>query len=610
MSSSPATLGDFLAAARGHLSAAAVSPSAVAPGRDIDEYRHGLARLVTVLSRYAGDLTREIRKLPSGHLADVRPWYQASVRAQEALASAASVLAADASGGLQGDGLSSPGARHLSAAAASLAAGRDLMQGHFTMTQSGARLHQSSWAVAITSPAVQQALLTEITSLGAQAADAAEATADPVTAGGRTTLAQRRIGTACEWLRLAQDRVSAVGRRDAAAVAGREVLNAIPANVMPSRRVPEDAELVTELCEAVSAAAQRARHAAWSATQADPFSPAISATSWHRIAEAGTVASHNCHLLYTALAERAAGEDAGLKDQLLRAAGQTRLARARWLAAALGIQEITTEVRGHISPAAIEAAELALWTGRLAYADPGWTLASGPSHPPRSPADLAAGQTELHAVVDAIHQASDAFSSLAIANREQASKAVQAHRLLIPARSMAERYNTGRGIPMRVPPAPEPYAMSLLADCHDTAVVTARTAEESAGIVARLGTPSRVLAAAEAAIREQPERARGREPAARTVTEPAAGEPVAGPVEARLRDMGVTDVRLLWRATSIDEAAQQVIREAEAEQRPHRQQPTSAPLSAGRAADPAASLQSGGSGQNLTAVRAELEAEP
>ena len=465
--------------------------------------------------------------------------------------------------------------------------------------------------MAITSPTVRQALLAEIASLGTKAADAGQTLARQVTASGLTTRAQKRIGAACEWLRLLQDRVAAIGGRDATTLAARDVLYAIPANVMPSRRVSQDAQSVIELCEAVSTTAQRARHAAWAATQADPFSPAISVTSWHRIAEAGTVTSHNCHLLYTTLAERVATQDAALEEQLLRAAGQARMARARWLEAADGLQEMTTEVRGHISPAAIEAAELALWTGRLAYADPYWTLASGPSHPPRSPADLAPRQTELHGVVDAIHRASDAFGSLAIANREQASKAVQAHRLLIPARSMAERYNTGHGIPLRFPPAPEPYSRALLADCHDTVDVTARTAEESADLAARIGTPSRVLAAARAAVREQPQHMPGREPTASVaVNEAAAGEPQTGPVETRLREIGVTDVRLLWRATSIDEAAQQVIREAQAEPQTRQPRPLSAPPSAGRAVEAAPSLRSGGPGLTLTVAQAELEAEP
>jgi hypothetical protein len=53
------------------------------------------------------------------------------------------------------------------------------------------------------------------------------------------------------------------------------------------------------------------------------------------------------------------------------------------------VPEITTDTRGTISLVAAETANLALWTGRLAYADPCWTPALGPSHRTRTPEALA-----------------------------------------------------------------------------------------------------------------------------------------------------------------------------------------------------------------------------
>jgi hypothetical protein len=100
-------------------------------------------------------------------------------------------------------------------------------------------------------------------------------------------------------------------------------------------------------------------------------------TSWRRIAEAGTVTSHHCDILLTALAQASAGE---VSAGLLRAAASARTARSVWLRTARDLNQVTTETRRHVSQAAVEAADLALWTGRLGYAEPDWDLASGPSY--------------------------------------------------------------------------------------------------------------------------------------------------------------------------------------------------------------------------------------
>jgi hypothetical protein len=53
--------------------------------------------------------------------------------------------------------------------------------------------------------------------------------------------------------------------------------------------------------------------------------------------------------------------------------------RRTWLAIAHVWDTIVTDTRGYLSRPAAEAGQLALWTGRLAYADPAWTPARGPS---------------------------------------------------------------------------------------------------------------------------------------------------------------------------------------------------------------------------------------
>jgi len=104
-------------------------------------------------------------------------------------------------------------------------------------------------------------------------------------------------------------------------------------------------------------------------------------------------------------------------------AGQTR---AAWLHAARAWRRITTDTRGTITPAAAETADLALWTGRLAYADPSWTPALGPSHATRTPQAFALEPGDLPAVIAAVHQASQTLTQIAATDHSQIRAAAQA----------------------------------------------------------------------------------------------------------------------------------------------------------------------------------------
>ena len=73
--------------------------------------------------------------------------------------------------------------------------------------------------------------------------------------------------------------------------------------------------------------------------------------------------------------------DERLRDGLVQAAEAAGRARSRWLAVAHALDQITTDTQDHLSQAAVGANDLALWTGRLAYADPSWTLASKRADP-------------------------------------------------------------------------------------------------------------------------------------------------------------------------------------------------------------------------------------
>jgi len=560
MTSARPTFGEFLGAATRHLAAAAAQPPSVTPGRDASEQAAGLARLSAVLMHYTSDLTRTINELPGQHLSGLGPWDRAALRAHDALTSACRALAQEDRTDRPVESVSSPAARSLHAAARSLAAGRDLLQGHFSTEPSGARLYRSGWSPAITSPSVSRALLTEVASLALQAAAAGEEFVSKPAGDLRTDSTRSRLSIAYYWLSQPETFISAAERTQPSDGNSREVLHAVPKNVMPVRLSVEGAQSVHELCAAVITTAERTRAAAWDAASAGPNSTAICSRSWYRVAAASTVTSHHCHLLYSALAERTTAEqDRELSDILTRAASRADRAREYWLDSAREFRDIATDIHNYISPAAAEAGDLALWTGKLAYADADWNLSIGPGQPVRPAAGLAPQMADVPGVVAAVHEASDALGTLATANLEQARQAVRGRRLLVATRSLPEKYD----IPLRYSEPPEPYAASLIACCHDTAQNAGRLAESGSEIAARVGSPSRTLVALRAAAREQPESRPSADPGWGARAEEEASN--IGPVESQLRGLGIEDVRHLWRATAIDRAAEQVVRQATAD---------------------------------------------
>jgi hypothetical protein len=600
MSAARPVFGEFAEAARRHLSEAAVQHPSATPGRDAEEQAAGLARLCAVLARYTSDLTQTLTQLPNEHLPGLGPWHQASLQVHDALTSACRALGPDAHAqGAASESATSPAARSLHAAARSLAAGRDLLQGHFTTVPSGVRLYRSGWSPAITSPGVSRALLAEVASLARQAAAAGNAIAS--TAPGELRIdGIRRMSIACYWLSQPETFVSAAERAQPSDGNGREVLHAVPENVLPVRLEPDSAHSVQELCTAVITAAERARAAAWDAASAEPTSTAICSTSWYRIAAASTVTSHHCHLLYSTLAERTAAEQAGeLREVMMRAASQADRAREYWLDSAHEFRDIATDIQKYVSPTAAEAADLALWTGKLAYADADWTLSGGPSGPNRPARSLAPRLADVPGVVAAVHEAGDALDRLATANLEQARQAVRGHRLFVATRLLPESYD----IPTRYSEAPESYVASLMACCHDTAQKAHQVAETGSEIAIRVGAPSRTLVAVRAAAREQPESRPRADPGRDALAEERASG--IGPVESRLRSLGIENQRHLWQANTIDRTAEQLVREASAEHM-HLGPPSSA-----RASFRTHAQASAGPGTPEARTRLEqLEAEP
>jgi hypothetical protein len=561
-------LGDFLGAAHRQLESPVGWVGTGARGRDIHELTSSLHRIITVIARHSADSVKAFEE--RSHL-DRRvrtEWPAAAVDALTALASAADALSPRDIDRSPAFPPVNSAVQRLDAAATSLTVGRDLLQTHFVQYQSS-RQHHSNWAPVIASLPVTRALLAEVMSLGQQAAALGTDASSSSAHSGATDEAAQRVMLACQWLEQAVTPIRAAAQREPVPDADRELLYAIPASALPARRLPVAGQPVSDLCQAIMVTSARASHAAWTATGLAPGSPAISATSWRRIAAASTATSHQCHILLTMLAARTAQHgNAQVSKNLKAAAADAWLTRSTWLWSSRALGEVTTDVRGHTSRAAAEASDLALLTGRLAYADPNWSLASGPAQPARPAALLAPKPADVPGIMAAVHYAIDTLTDLATANLQQARAAADVGRMLASSRSPATTSST----PDPFAPAPEETITSVLDFCTAARTASARTAQVAGDVAIAIQAPSTVLVTARAAtftprFRKQVHTTHA---APSDAPAPAPAEPyapgddrdLAGPFEGRLRDMGVSSRRLLRRATNLDRLGQKVITEA------------------------------------------------
>jgi hypothetical protein len=279
-----------------------------------------------------------------------------------------------------------------------------------------------------------------------------------------------------------------------------------------------------------------------------------------RVAATSTVASHHCEILLRGLAARTAdSKTAGLSDRLLQAADAAGRARTGWLHLARALNQFNPDTTRHLGPTAGESSDLALCTGRLAYADPAWTLSSGPGHRPRPPQDLAPQPADVPLALAAAHHACDALTSQTYAQRERIRTAANAGRLLVPTRSLPATMD----IPRPFAPALPDHVYALLRLCQDTAEAAAEASAQAGEAAAAIRAPSQVLTAARAATRDvhlastSPRREAAPE---QDVTGHFRED--AGALQAALRRLGVSSPDLLTRAADIDRASEQLIIEA------------------------------------------------
>ncbi len=568
--------GDFLDLARSSLGSPAEQRTAAAGGGDIQQVSTCLLRVIVAMDRFVQDITTGPAAMPAPGSPPRRAWADAASQARDALANATAVLAAPAPQrrrARQGD---SDLGRRLARTAVALAAGRDLLHTHIGTGTGGPREISSEWALTVTSPAAARAVLWE---LGALCRQIAPVTAQFALAPGSygTPEARRDLTAACQWLWVLSAHIENAHRKAPLRAYDAEILRAIPASSPPQRRLPRPADPVAGLCEGVTSSAWRARDAARQARLRPPWSPGLTANALRQVAAASTVTSHNCQTLLQALAIRA-GDGSEASARLERAAEAAGQARDGWVQVAHALDQVTTDTRGHLTPPAAEAADLALWTGRLAYADPGWTLASGPGHQPRTPQSLAPGHADLRRAVSAIHYACHTLATLARTEREQIRTAGTARRILVPTRSLPDTTD----IPRPFAPAPPDRINALMADYEHAAGAAAEATAAVGDVAIEVRAPSRVLTlASPAADGGRSTRTRRAGP---TGPVPAAGERRAdrdraeerqrgelpGPVERTLQNLGVTDNDLLRRGADLDHASERLIIEAASQAEPQR----------------------------------------
>jgi hypothetical protein len=553
---SGASFGDFLDDARRKVSAIGGAP---AGGEDLRDTTQSIRRVVVVLGRYARDIAAAFATGPPRRRDPQAPWEQAAAAAYRELNQAARYLTPPASPKRNlGTRPSAGTARQMDGAAVILQAGRELLETHVGSAPDGTPVYRTEWAPALTSSPVRRALLAEVADLAARVA----ATSDQIAAapgwraapGPRHTLRQ-----AGHCLRTLAGFVQAASQHEPVPAAQRELLRAVPGSALPPRRLPGPGDDIAGLREGTIAAAQRIRRAAWRAATRTP--PAITTGSLRHTADASTLTSYHCELLLRAAADRAGVHFPApeARQEITRAADAAGRARASWLTVARTLRRITIETPGDAPQPPPETSDLALWTGRLTYTDPGWTLASGPAHQTRPPGMLVPGLGDIRLLISAVHHALDCLEATAGTDHDQLAAAVRAGRILVPSLSLPRAHTLD---PFTA--APQSRVTDLLDVYHTAGQASAHAATAASGIAAWTGAPSRVLATARTATGTDDRWRRTRHTIARD-------EPHwPGPLETSIRDLGVTSPWLLQRAIVLDRASAQLIIDAATEPGTHR----------------------------------------
>jgi hypothetical protein len=507
-------------------------PDPPAGAEQVRDVTLAVRRAAAVMGRYAGDVAAAGSGVQQGL------WASAIARAQ-----AATTLI---TGGLRQETVSAPGfpagslAARLDGYATALTYGRDLLHTHLAVTPQGGLRVMSDWAPVMSSAPVNRALLAGL-------ADHASAIAGQL--AGLRLAGSADSGTIAEWRRL-QGAAAQLRELGAAVQAAqwqapvllehRQLLEAVPVNVTPAVQAPTPEASISDLCAGIISTAQRANQARRELAAQAAWSPEFTADSMRHAAANYVVVSFNAETVYRGLAARARQLGYhGLVPRLETAAYGADDSRRAWLGVAHIWDNMVTDSRAYLSRPALEAGHLALFTGRLAYADPAWTPARRPSSAIRDPASLAPGPEALAEVVGAMHYATDSLAQAGRTELDAVRAAAGAGRLYVTTRSLPAKYD----VPRPYADAPRDRVAEALAVYADTADISQAALRSAAEVAAAADAPSRVLG---------------------TVAEQAADLAVAprGRLEQHLLDLGVRDAELLRQGAEVDKRAQQLLAEA------------------------------------------------
>jgi hypothetical protein len=512
--------------------------------------------------------------------ADLNVWERAVVDTGAALRIAADCLYRGVADLSPGEPLNEPvpsGARHLTAAAAELAAGRDLLHTHIVLGPDGLAHEGSEWAPVVMSLPVTRALANEIAAWSARLAPFTAWLAGLATPHISRRLADQQfvlspreeLASASLWLRAANAALRPALDADPVQAVDAELLGDIPAAFPPQRQpLGPAAESVAELCDGITVSASRLRAAVHRSRDRASWSPDATSGGWQWMAQAAAITSHLSELALRSLAIRA-GELTSLtvtETQLHDAADAMTGMRAAWQQVDLMWNTIITERRLISTLTMSEASDLLLRMGRLVWDNPRWTPARADRGSRRDPAALAPGMAAFTAVVSATHQAADALARVAITDTATVQAAARAGRLYVPTRSLP----TGYDVPRAFAPALIDTVLDVRDAYHGAAEASIRAARELDELAIAVAAPSKALALARAAALV-PSRRRGGQgiwPDNSRADLPRVGVSfknsrastgLPGPVERAVRQRRVHDPVVLLRAAAIDNAARALI---------------------------------------------------
>jgi hypothetical protein len=482
------TLGEFLDAAARDVDAAEVA--VVAGPVDRVGVLPELRRLVMVLGRYLDDV------LPgtAGPGQSLRSWERLVAQQREGLRQADRYLAMWCGVVAPGPGVARRGderVRGLARAVDALSAGRELMGTHYEAAPDGGRAGRSRWARLMLSEPVVVALAVEVSGW----CDVAASWTRWVAATQPDVRAREALGDAGLWLSVAAKATGEAGGR-AEAVAGRDLLCAVPLCAVPGRVRPHPGEDSAGLCRGIIAGADRLRMEAFARAGPEPGPRLPSGPAWQRTAQACAITADLACRAMEMLAERAAQAPGASvpMGELRDAAAALAGACEAWKALTRLWKVITTDTQDAASPVTIDVSDLALRLGRLVWGEPRWTPAWREAGPPDA-GRLAADEASLRMVLAAAHHAIDAVGFVARADADGVRAAERASRLYMPARVLGEVSASGR--PYRIAPADRVF---LLQAAYQSVVDSCdRAARVMDGIAGRSGLESRVLALARAA---------------------------------------------------------------------------------------------------------------